>query len=174
MGSTGSRVPRGIILSLAVAALAAGGVVAPAMAQPKADRTVTGSISSAVKLPNGGAKGWSGESGSSGHPEMPAEAIRAAADDFPRCIQSLWSQAARHGVSRASFDAYTQGLKPDLRLMDLMDSQPEFTKSFWDYLDVLITDARIQKGRELLEKYRPVFDRVEHAYGVDRHILAAI
>ncbi|HEY1154455.1 MAG TPA: hypothetical protein VGE73_11425, partial [Pseudolabrys sp.] len=83
MGSTGSRVPRGIILSLAVAALAAGGVVAPAMAQPKADRTVTGSISSAVKLPNGGAKGWSGESGSSGHPEMTAEAIRAAADDFP-------------------------------------------------------------------------------------------
>lgn len=176
MGPTGSRMPRAFILSLAVAAfaavLAAGGVFAPAIAQPKADRIVTGSISFNAKPSN--VKPWSGESGASGHPEMSAEAIRAAADDFPRCIQSLWPQAARHGVSRASFDTFTAGLKPDLRLMDLMDSQPEFTKSFWDYLDVLITDARIQKGRELLEKYRPVFDRVEQAYGVDRHILAAI
>jgi len=119
-------------------------------------------------------KPWSGESGASGHPEMTAAAIRQAAADFPRCLASLWPQAAKRGISRASFDAATVGLTPDLRIMDLMDSQPEFTKSFWDYLDALVTDARIQKGRELLNKYRPIFEQVERAYGVDRFVLAAI
>jgi lytic murein transglycosylase len=117
---------------------------------------------------------WTGEDGASGHPAMTAAAIREAADNFPNCIESLWPQAARRGISRATFDAATAGMTPDLRLMDLMDNQPEFTKSFWDYLDVLVTDTRIQRGRELLEQHRKTFDAVEHRYGVDRHILAAI
>jgi lytic murein transglycosylase len=58
--------------------------------------------------------------------------------------------------------------------MEFMDTQPEFTKSFWDYLDLLVTDARIEKGREVLAQNRAVFDAVEKAYGVDRYIIAAI
>jgi len=37
--------------------------------------------------------------------------------------------------------------------MDLMDSQPEFTKAIWDYLDILVNDNRLAKGREILAKY---------------------
>ncbi len=55
-----------------------------------------------------------------------------------------------------------------------MDSQPEFTKAVWDYLDVLVNDDRVAKGRELLAKHRATFDAVERAYGVDRYIIAAI
>ena len=77
-------------------------------------------------------------------------------------------------ISRASFDKYVRGLTPDLRIMDLLDAQPEFTKAFWDYLDILVSDARIQTGRELLAKHKAIFDKVEKAYGVDRHIITAI
>ncbi|MEA2997657.1 MAG: rane-bound lytic murein transglycosylase, partial [Alphaproteobacteria bacterium] len=38
---------------------------------------------------------WSGESGSSGHPLMQADAIRAAAANFSRCIAGFWPDAAR-------------------------------------------------------------------------------
>jgi lytic murein transglycosylase len=55
-----------------------------------------------------------------------------------------------------------------------MDSQPEFTKSIWDYLDILVNDNRLAKGREILAKYKPQFDAVEKAYGVDRYAIAAI
>ncbi len=58
--------------------------------------------------------------------------------------------------------------------MDLMDSQPEFTKSIWDYLDILVNDDRLAKGREILAKYKPQFDAAEKAYGVDRYAIAAI
>jgi lytic murein transglycosylase len=58
--------------------------------------------------------------------------------------------------------------------MDLMDAQPEFTKSIWDYLDILVNDARVQKGREILAMHRATFEAVEKAYGVDRHFIASI
>jgi lytic murein transglycosylase len=86
----------------------------------------------------------------------------------------MWPDAARRGVSRESFERYTSGLSPDLRLMDLMDSQPEFTKAIWDYLDILVSDTRIARGREILAQYKPQFDAMERAYGVDRYIVASI
>src|SRR6188768_3048086 len=117
---------------------------------------------------------WSGQSGASGLPLMTAEAIRASAADFHGCIQRLWPAAAKRGVSRSTFAKYTAALTPDLRIMDLLDNQPEFTKSVWDYLDILVTNERIERGRALLEKYRSVFDAVERTYGVDRFTIAAI
>jgi len=119
-------------------------------------------------------KEWSGEDGASGHPLMTADAIRQAAANFPYCLANLWPDAARRNISRDSFDRYTAGLTPDLRIMDLVDAQPEFTKAVWDYLDILVTDARLTRGREMLTTHRAIFDAMEKAYGVDRYIVAAI
>jgi membrane-bound lytic murein transglycosylase B len=127
-----------------------------------------------VPQPATGPLEWSGESGSSGHPAMQADAIRAAAANFRSCLEELWPQAERRGVTRANFDAQTAGLTPDLRILDFMDAQPEFTRSLWDYLDTLVSDARIENGRKILAQYRATFDAVEKAYGVDRHTIAAI
>jgi lytic murein transglycosylase len=124
--------------------------------------------------PASSAPAWSGQGGASGDPRMSAEAIRAAAADFHQCLERLWPLAARRHVSRATFTRYTSALTPDLQIMDLLDNQPEFTKSVWDYLDMLVTDERIAKGRALLEKYRASFDAAERAYGVDRYVITAI
>ena len=80
--------------------------------------------------------------------------------------------AARHFAR--DFDKFTGGLEPDVKIMDYVDAQPEFTKAFWDYLDLLVTEERIAKGRELLAANAAAFDAVEKAYGVDRYIIAAI
>ena len=117
---------------------------------------------------------WTGESGSSGHPLMQASAIRQAAANFESCVEGLWPLAQKRNISRASFDKFTSGLTPDLRIMDLVDAQPEFTKAFWDYLDILVNDARVANGRDILAKNKAVFDKVEKQYGVDRYIITAI
>ncbi|HXZ22676.1 MAG TPA: lytic murein transglycosylase [Pseudolabrys sp.] len=159
-----------VILIVAGLLATGGGVAAGQDARDDRYLGVTGAIS-----PSGQpTTEWSGESGSSGHPLMTAEAIRAAAANFHTCIERLWPAAARRGVSRSVFQTYTASLTPDLRIMDLLDNQPEFTKSFWDYLDVLVTNERIEQGRALLEKYRGAFDAVERTYGVDRYTIAAI
>jgi lytic murein transglycosylase len=151
-------------------------VCQPALAQPYADDRSPAAVTGAV--PPGPRQAdpepWSGAAGASGHPTMTVAAIRAAAANFPRCLERLWPAAARRRISRASFEAQTRGLTPDLRIMDLLDSQPEFTKAIWDYLDILVNDARIETGRAMLLTHRKSFDAVEKAYGVDRHIIAAI
>ena len=151
---------------------------APAHAQGQPDNWLTrlfqpppGSRGSGAELMHAQ---WSGQSGASGNPQMTADAIRAAAADFGNCIAGLWPDAARRGISRENFDRFTAGLTPDLHIMDLLDAQPEFTKSPWDYLDLLVSDDRIARGRELLAQYAPTFAAVERAYGVDRYIIAAI
>ena len=116
---------------------------------------------------------WSGEPGASGHPLMMPDAILAAVADFKNCLERMWPDAARRGISRASFDAHASGLEPDIKIMDFVDSQPEFTKAFWDYLDLLVTDERIARGREILTQHAAAFAAAERAYGVDRHVIAA-
>jgi len=105
---------------------------------------------------------------------MSAAAIRAAAAAFPSCVAGMAADAARRGVGRAVYDRITAGLTPDLKIMDFMDAQPEFTRSFWDYLDTLVSDARIERGRAMMAQHRAVFDAAERATGVDRHAVAAI
>ncbi|SIO21415.1 lytic murein transglycosylase [Bradyrhizobium erythrophlei] len=124
--------------------------------------------------PDGAPPPWSGEDGASGHPLMTASAIRQAAANFPNCVASMWPDAARRNITQQNFERFTTGLEPDLRIMDLMDSQPEFTKAIWDYLDILVNDNRLAKGREILAKYKPQFDAAEKTYGVDRYAVAAI
>src|SRR5581483_2687780 len=117
---------------------------------------------------------WSGQDGASGHPLMTADAIRQAAANFDNCVAGMWPDAARRNISQDSFQRFTSGLSPDLHIMDLLDAQPEFSKSIWDYLDILVNDNRLAKGRETLATYKAQFDATEKAYGVDRYVIAAI
>ncbi len=158
--------PRFAVALLAVA------VSTGALAAGDGDRT--GAIPHRTSVSPSDMRQWSGESGASGHPEMSAAAIRQAAAGFHGCVERLWPMAARRHISRASFEGMTAHLRPDLQIMDLLDSQPEFTKAVWDYLDVLVNDDRITAGREILQKYRTAFDAAERAYGVDRYTIAAI
>ena len=161
-----------VAMKVVYAAVLLTGSLAPAAAQFPDFRSLFTPNPAPGTVP--AARDWSGEPGVSGHPLMTREAILSAAANFPACLEALWPDAARRGVSRASFDQHTAGLTPDLRIMDLLDSQPEFTKTFWEYLDLLVSEERIQKGRELLALHRATFDSVEKAYGVDRHAIAAI
>src|SRR5215472_6278855 len=150
----GSEAGEMSIGSMRIEVIVAGGLLVasltPAAAQFPDLRSLFAPNSSTATIPTQssvpGSAAWSGEAGASGHPLMTREAILAAAANFSRCIEGMWPEAARRGVSRESFEQHTAGLTPDLRIMDLLDSQPEFTKTFWDYLDLLVNDERIQTG----------------------------
>ncbi len=171
-----------LLLGAAIPGFAQGDRVIPPM--PMGKRTSPVSVTAQAPAPAVAApavapapsppKEWTGESGSSGHPLMQAGAIRQAAANFETCLEGLWPMASKRSISRASFEKFVHGLTPDLRIMDLMDAQPEFTKAFWDYLDILVNDARIANGRDVLAKHKAIFDKVEKQYGVDRYIITAI
>jgi lytic murein transglycosylase len=108
------------------------------------------------------------------HPLMTSQAIMQATGDFPNCLASMWPQAARRGVARATFERLTRTLEPELQIMELLDRQPEFSKPIWEYLDQLVNEKRIAGGREVVATHAAVFDAVERSYGVDRYVIAAI
>lgn len=141
----------GIMLAFAAASL-----ITPAVAQAQ----VTGSIEA-------GATGYS-------DPSMTPQAIAMAEANFGNCIAGMWPAAQAKGVSRQTFERYTRGLQPDMKIMRYLDSQPEFSKPTGDYVNMLVTEWRVKKGRQILERYKAIFDEVEKKYGVDRYPVAAI
>ncbi len=108
------------------------------------------------------------------HPLMTPQAIAAAEANFGACIAGMWPLAQAKGVSRRTFERYTSDLTPDMKIMDFLDQQPEFSKPIGDYVNMLVSERRITRGKEILAKYKPIFDQVEKAYGVDRYAVAAI
>jgi lytic murein transglycosylase len=102
---------------------------------------------------------------------------------FAAWLQSLWPQAQALGVSRATFEAATRGLEPDLTLPDLVlpgraekpsSGQPEFVTTPADYLKEPVIERLAGEARKLKEQYRVPLDGIERQFGVPSTILLAI
>jgi lytic murein transglycosylase len=167
----GSRVLIKISVLCALGAIASAAQLDASLAQGSGNPSQS---SSGKAASTGDVKEWSGRSGKSGHPQMTADAIKTAAKNFQKCIEELRPSAEARGVSRETFDAAIDGLKPDLQLLDHMDAQPEVRMAIWDYLDLFLSKERIDRGREMITRYRPLLDAIEKNYGVDRHVLVAV
>ena len=96
------------------------------------------------------------------------------AEEFQDCIKGLWPAAKARGVSRTGFDAAIDGLKPDLRIINHMDSPPEAELPVWGYLDKVASVDSIARGRDMLARHRRLFETIEKTYGIDRFTVAAI
>jgi lytic murein transglycosylase len=107
---------------------------------------------------------------------------RAADPAFDRFLQGLWPDAQQQGVSRATFEAATRGLEPDLSLPDLVipgrpdrqPAQPEFVQTPAQYLKESAFDALAAQGRRLAEQHRATLARIEQRLGVPASIVLAI
>lgn len=108
------------------------------------------------------------------NPLMTPQALAQAEANFSTCIAGMYPLAAAKGISQRSYERLTAGLTPDMKIMDFLDTQPEFSKPIGDYVNMLVSDYRVKKGKEILAQYKPIFDAVEKQYGVDRYAVAAI
>ncbi len=109
-------------------------------------------------------------------------AARAADAAFQAFLQSLWPQAQELGISRATFDAATHDLEPDLSLPDLAipgrpekpAAQPEFVQTPADYIKESTISGLAGTGRKLYDKYRPELGTIERQFGVDPTVVLSI
>ena len=109
----------------------------------------------------------------------PGQAADAA---FQQWLAAQWPAAQAMGVSRATFDAATRGLEPDLSLPDLAiagqaekaPQQPEFVQTPAQYLRESSFDRLATRGRQLATQYRDTLARIEKELGVPGNIVLAI
>jgi lytic murein transglycosylase len=109
----------------------------------------------------------------------PADAADAA---FAAWLQSLWPDAQKLGVSRATFDSAARDLEPDLTLPDLVipgrtqppPGQPEFVQTPADYLKESSFARLAAQGRKLRDQHRATLARIEREIGVPGPLVLAI
>ncbi|AMJ58332.1 epimerase [Stenotrophomonas sp. KCTC 12332] len=98
----------------------------------------------------------------------------AAIADFGSCGASLKAAAVAQGINGERVDQVFSSITPDLSVLPLLDAQPEFTTSIWDYLASLVDSRRIADGRALLSQHRALLDQVSAQYGVDPATIVAV
>src|SRR6516165_3714216 len=107
---------------------------------------------------------------------------QAADPAFQRWLEEVWPQAQALGVSRATFDAATRGLEPDLTLPDLdlpgrqapPRGQAEFVQTPADYIKEANIAYLAGQGKKLAADYSRTLSAIEQQFGVPGNVLLAI
>jgi len=93
--------------------------------------------------------------------------------DYNTWVNDFKKTAAKAGISKNTLDNTLTGLTPNKRVLELDRRQPEFSLTFWKYLNNSITEKRIKRGRDLLKKHAKLFKNVHAKYGVQPRFLVA-
>ena len=104
----------------------------------------------------------------------PAWGADAAGEDFGAWLAGLRRDAAAQGVSPATLDLALRNVSPLPRVLELDQKQPESTLTLEQYLAGVVTPARIQTGRKLKLRYRPLLRAVSDQYGVPPKTILAL
>ncbi len=103
----------------------------------------------------------------------PAVGARAQDAAFDAWLDGVRREAAAAGISQATIAAALTGLAPIERVLELDRRQPEFTRTFWSYLDRAVTRDRIARGRALMAEHGELLRRIQRRYDVQPGYLVA-
>jgi membrane-bound lytic murein transglycosylase B len=117
---------------------------------------------------------WQGSARAEGRQEAPQAAAGGdSAPDFQDWLAALRDEARAKGISEATLNAALRDVAPVTRAIELDRRQPEFTQTFWTYLDQRVNERRRERGRMLLATHRRLLDRIHAEHGVPpRYIIA--
>jgi membrane-bound lytic murein transglycosylase B len=94
-------------------------------------------------------------------------------EDFSSWLEGVRQEARAKGISEVTLHEAFDGLQPIPRVIELDRRQPEFTQTFWRYLDARVTEGRVERGRMLLELHAELLAGIEKQYGVQPRFLVA-
>jgi membrane-bound lytic murein transglycosylase B len=94
--------------------------------------------------------------------------------EFNEWLDALRVEALAQGISEETLNLALADLEPSKRVVELDRNQPEFKKDFWTYLDLMVNDLRISKGRRMLHRHHDLLAQVQERYGVQPRFLVAI
>ena len=94
--------------------------------------------------------------------------------EFDSCLNTLRAPARAAGVQDATFAQYTQGLVPDMTVIDKLNFQPEFRTAIWDYMAGLVDEERVEQGKALMAQHAETLARVNERFGVDPATVVAV
>ena len=105
---------------------------------------------------------------------LSARAFAAPADSFHGFLTDLKAEARRAGIRPTTLESAFAGISPNQKVLERDRHQPEFTMTWVRYRGLVITDKRINDGRQAVADNRALFRKVEQHYGVSAGVIAGI
>jgi lytic murein transglycosylase len=93
---------------------------------------------------------------------------------FARWVAGFMDSARAAGMDDATLHAAFDGARYVPRAVDADRRQPEFTRAVWDYVDAIVSPARIQRGQQKLAEVQAPLDAAAARYGVPQATIVAI
>jgi membrane-bound lytic murein transglycosylase B len=110
-------------------------------------------------------------------PSLPAPKEKNTAThsviSFDAWLQTLIAEAERKGISKQSIQLARPYLNINEKIRDFDQQQPEFTQTFWTYLDKRTSELRVQAGRLQQFTHHTLLTKIEQDYGVPSEILVS-
>ncbi len=98
----------------------------------------------------------------------------AQSGSFAAFLDSVRIEARREGIAAATLERAFAGVQPNAKVLERENHQPEFTLTWAQYRNLLVTDKRIEAGRAAWARTRPTFLQVQQAYGVSPAVILGI
>ena len=98
----------------------------------------------------------------------------AAQQSFTEWRAGLRMEAIKQGISPLLFEQAFAGLTPDPQVIAADQSQPEFTRPVWEYLDSAVSSWRVARGKALLAEQAKTLHAIESRYKIEPSILVAV
>jgi membrane-bound lytic murein transglycosylase B len=98
----------------------------------------------------------------------------AADQDFPTWLAGFKQEALGAGIHQATLDAAFAGVAPLPRVLELDQRQPESTITFDTYITRVVSDARIQAGRQHFADDSQLLTEIGAKYGVQPRFIVAL
>lgn len=92
---------------------------------------------------------------------------------FTRWLEDLKAEARAQGISEKTLQTVLGDVQPIRRVLELDRFQPEFTQTFWTYLNRAVDPRRLERGRQMLRAHADLLAAVGRQYGVQPRFLVA-
>ena len=107
-------------------------------------------------------------------PALLATPAFAQTGSFATFLTGVRAEAGRAGIAPATLDRAFAGVQPNAKVLERDRHQPEFTMTWAQYRNLLITDKRIEAGRAAFQRNRTLLQRVQQRYGVAPDVILGI
>ncbi|MDR6293714.1 lytic murein transglycosylase [Inquilinus ginsengisoli] len=104
----------------------------------------------------------------------PATSSLSDAQGFQQWVAAFRAEAAGRGISQATLATAFDTVQFLPKVIDSDQSQSEFTKSVWTYLDSAVSPDRIRNGQAMLAQWSSAANSAEQRYGVPKQVIVAI
>ena len=93
---------------------------------------------------------------------------------FERWVAAFEESARVAGIDDATLHLAFDDVRYVPRAVTSDRAQPEFTRAVWDYVDLIVSPARVQRGQAKLAEVQPQLDAATAQYAVPQATIVAI